>query len=301
MTELRPHYFHIGGLTLQVEADLPISPETFHELFERFRVPGPGPDTVCLRHHFSLPELPYAELGRPVCVQPPWVVYRWDGRWVYLCLAQAGHAACADKVGIFNERHTLGDIYHPAAGNFLSANLLDLSQAPGDENLLAQLLPERDGCLLQAAGLALEEQGLACLSHSECGRPTFLEQVCADGELLCSERLIIRRWPAGYRMHGTWFQQAGGEAVSASYPLSAILLLEQGASNRLARLKPAQAAQLLSLSAVKPLLAREYWLGTLDLLSDLAHYVPVYRLRFDLSGGVRYLLRDMLRGNTRAL
>ena len=300
MNEPRPHYFHVGGLTIQVEADLAIPPGAFDELFEGFRVHAPGPDTVCLRHHFSLPELPWRELGRPVCVQPPWAVYRWGERWVYAGLSAGSQSARSQQLAVYNDKHSQGDIYHMDTAAFQAGHLSELSQVPGDEDLLARLLALRDGCLMQAAGLVLEGQGLALVCHTDCGCSDLLEQMGSDGVLLCDERVILRRWPTGYRVHGSWLHGARPQVSSASYPLRAVLVLEQTARVGLTRLKRDKAAQLLPMFAVKPLLVRESWLPTLDLLADLARQVPVYRLRFDQGGGVRYLLRDLVAGKTRA-
>jgi hypothetical protein len=299
--EQRPHYFHTGGLTFQVEAGLPFRPGTFAGSLERFRVPAPGPDTVRIRHHFSLSGPPSGELGPPACIRPPWAVYRWDGRWVYIGVAAGSQSARPPQVGVFNDDHSQGDVYHPDASAFLAGGLADLSLAPGDEDLLAFLLSTRSGCLLQAAGLALDGQGLAFLSHDEGGCPCLLEQVGGEAEVLCDERALIRRWPQGYRLHGAWAQGAGGSAWPASVPLRAVLLLEPASENRLKRVKPEAAAQFLSLFALKPLLGRDCWPLTLDLLAGLARQVPVYRLRFDRGGGVRYLLGDLLAGHTHGL
>ena len=74
-------YFEIAGITLQVDSDLPIDDQTFHPKFEAFRVDGPGPDTVTIRHHFSLPDLEGKDLGLELYRKPPWAIYRQNGSY----------------------------------------------------------------------------------------------------------------------------------------------------------------------------------------------------------------------------
>jgi hypothetical protein len=44
---------------------------------------------------------------------------------------------------------------------------------------------------------------------------------------------------------------------------------------------------------VRPLVTADWWEKTLDLAGQMAAEVPAYRLRFDLSGGVVDLLKQL--------
>ncbi len=77
-------YFQIAGITIRVEADLPISDSTFADKFKKFQMEKPGAAQVRLTHHFSLPRILPARLGREMYRQAPWAIYRKGSSWSYL-------------------------------------------------------------------------------------------------------------------------------------------------------------------------------------------------------------------------
>ena len=46
-------YFKIGGITIQVDSDIPFSENSFHPKFKTFKADGPGEDTVSIRAPFQ--------------------------------------------------------------------------------------------------------------------------------------------------------------------------------------------------------------------------------------------------------
>ncbi|MGA8181463.1 MAG: hypothetical protein WB792_15475, partial [Desulfobacterales bacterium] len=67
-----------------MESDLPITDSTFHSKFKLFEVEGPGEDTICIRHHFSIPEIDDWDLGKEIYRKPPWAIYKNGDSWIYL-------------------------------------------------------------------------------------------------------------------------------------------------------------------------------------------------------------------------
>ena len=73
-------YYAIGGMTVRVDADLPIDAHTLAAKFERFEAEAPAPgadgpaiaasgqngDLLTIRHHFELPDLEGKDLGELV-------------------------------------------------------------------------------------------------------------------------------------------------------------------------------------------------------------------------------------------
>jgi hypothetical protein len=59
-------YYDIAGITVQVEAQLPITDQTFVPKFREFEVDSPGPDLVSISHHFHFPDLQDQDLGQEV-------------------------------------------------------------------------------------------------------------------------------------------------------------------------------------------------------------------------------------------
>jgi hypothetical protein len=287
-------WFIIGDLCLQIEADLPILDKTFVSTIQEFKVFQPTGDVIFLHHHFSLPELSGEELGTEVYHTSPWAIY-WNGdRWIYLGIAPDLGDKTIHQVAFFNHRHTKGEIYSPFETFFLKGELDSLTLFPTDQILLARLLADRQGCYLHAAGLVIEGQGLGFVGHSEAGKTTISRQLMPHGELLCDDRIILRRWPAGFKIYGTWSHGDIAQVSPASAPLRALLLLEQAPENALHRLTRQEVIRTLPQFIVRPLLTKDWWEKTLDLVGHISREVPVYRLRFDRSGKVSDVLRSLL-------
>jgi hypothetical protein len=290
-------HFRIAGVTIQVEADLPITDRTFDGKFDPFMVDGPGADTVVLRHHFSLPEVKGADLGREVYRKPPWAIYRREDSWVYLGISPTPGDPALHRVAVFNGDHSRGRIYNPDEEWFRRGGLHALTLFPSDQILLARLLPDRQACFLHAAGMAVNGQGLLFVGHSEAGKSTMLTMLREEGEILCEDRAIVRRWPDRFRVHGSWSHVDVPQASAADAPLRAILLLEKAGTNRLELLEDRkEIVRRLPFFLIKPVVTADWWEKVLGLVEMMAREVPVYRLRFDRSGGVLDVLRPLWAG-----
>jgi hypothetical protein len=143
--------------------------------------------------------------------------------------------------------------------------------------------------------LIIEGQGLLFVGHSEAGKPTIVTMLQQYGQILCDDRMIVRRWPAGFKIHGTWSHGDVPVVSPASAPLRAILLLEQAPHNRLIPITDRkEIVRQLPFFVVKPLVTTDWWEKTLDLVGAIAREVPVYRLQFDKSGRAIDILKPLL-------
>jgi len=292
---LRSHlrYYQIAGITIQVAADFPLTDETFAPKFEAFRVDGPGDDTVSVRLLSAVPAPSELRLGQEVYRRPPWAVYRQRDAWVYLGISPDGEARDPHSVSIFDLDHSRGTICR-REDIFRRPGLHSLTTFPSDQILLARLLADRQGCILHASGILVDGKGLLFVGHSEAGKSTMIKMFRGHGEILCDDRIIVRRWPEGFRIHGTWSHGELPDVSPAGGPLRAILLLEQARTNEL-NLIVDRRKQLGGILAhvVKPLLTADWWEKTLDLAGKMAAEVPIYLLRFDMSGQVVDLLKKL--------
>lgn len=286
-------YYRIAGITLQIDADLPIAEHTFMPRFRAFRVDGPGEDTIVIQHHFSLPDLQARELGRLVYRQPPWAVYQADARWTYVGIPPTGTSR-PHHVAVFNLDHTRGTIYSPGVEAFCRGNSQSLTLLPSDQLVLARVLAEREGCYLHASGAILEGQGLLFLGYSETGKSTMMRMLKGKAEILCDERIIVRKEQEGLRIHGTWSHGDVPDVSPASAPLRAILFLEQAPENALLPLAaPRERVRRLLACLIKPLVSAGWWEQTLSLVEELAR-APCYIQRFDKSGQIVRLLERLV-------
>jgi len=186
-------YYRIGGVTIQLEADLPLTAETFHPKFKAFEVDGPDEEAITIRHHFHLPPLSDLDLGEEVYLKPPWAIYRKKGGWSYVqispyrctsisrlwnrfrcglpALPGASHekdgqpgsrTSCLERrwyvhlLAEFDQDHTSGHIYSRSKGFFRKGNHHSLTLFPTDQILLAHVLADRQGCYLHSSGAVLD-------------------------------------------------------------------------------------------------------------------------------------------------
>ena len=314
--------FVIAGLTVEVESALPIADGTFGRRFEAFRAPADGAADVVLRHHFSLPELDVLDLGREIYRRPPWAIYRKGRSWIYLMISPDRSDPTVHRIMVFDEGHTRGRIFSPSDGPFRSGGLDSLAMLPSDQLILARVLPAFGGLYVHAAGVEMDGHGLVFAGPSEAGKSTMAKLIGDRGRVLCDDRIVVRRAPGGFRVHGTWNHGEIERVSPGPAPLRAILFLRQARANRLDRVKDAKAVLAGFLPRlvrplqkdipsfqkakvylrlgflprlVRPLVTTDWWERALALAGEIARDVPFYEVSFDRSGDIVEVLEDLLR------
>lgn len=287
-------YYQIAGITVQVDADLPITDQTFDPKFKLFRVSEPGNDVIRIHHHFTLPELTDAVLGKEVYRQAPWVIYRKPGSWTYITFDGILDPKKRSRVLVFNDDYTDAQMYYNGDEIFRMGNWYSLSFLPTDQLLLAQVLADRQACYLHSGAVTLNGQGLVFVGHSTAGKSTTMQMLKDKAELLCDDRNIVRRWSDAFRVHGTWSHGQVPIVSPNSAPLRAILFLEKALENRLVPIDdPKERLHLLLENVVRPFITRAWWDKTLPLLSELSARVPCFTMRFDKSGAIVKPLEEL--------
>jgi MoaA/NifB/PqqE/SkfB family radical SAM enzyme len=288
-------YYQIAGITVQVDADLPITDQTFAPKFRQFQVDTPGSDLIAIRHHFSLPEVEPHNLGREVYRKAPWAIYQKNRSWIYLGIGPEDLEPSLHKVAVFNYDFTRSRIYHPKEEIFTQGNLPSLTLLPTDQILLAQVIAHRQGCFFHSSAAVLEGQGLLFVGHSEAGKSTTVKMLQGEAEILCDDRNIVRRWPEGFRVHGSWSHGEVPLVSSTSAPLRAILLLQKSKRNRLTILEDRRTTLSRLLAClIKPLVTTDWWEKTLNLLGQLTREIPCYLMEFDRSDEIVKGLKQLL-------
>lgn len=289
-------YYRIADITIHVESDLPITDATFHPKFKLFEVDGPGADTISIRHHFFLPDLDYKDLGKELYRKPPWAVYIKGNSWIYVGIDPDLEEKDVHRVAVFNYEHTRAHIYNDSEREraFLEGGLSSLSIFSTDQIFLARVLADREGCYLHSSGAVFQGEGFLFVGHSDAGKSSIVRMLKEEAEVLCDDRMIVRRWPDGYRIYGTWSHGDVPDISGASAPLKAILFLEQAAANQLIRLHGnGEIIRKLLACLIKPLTTGDWWEKMLTLAERLAREVPCYTLQFDESGKVASLLDQL--------
>ena len=296
---LRKHrrYYGIADIMVRVDSDLAITEDTFDSKFKKFEVKGPGEDVIAISHHFSLPDLEHKSLGREVYRKPPWAIYKKDNFWIYLWISPESAEKSLHGVAVFNSDHTRARIYHDKKETFLKGGLHSLTLFPTDQILLARILADRQGCLLHSCGVNFEGKGLLFAGHSEAGKSSMATLLQGKAEILCDDRVIVRRRSEGFKIYGTWSNGDVPDVSASSAFLKAVMFLEKSKENRLIRLttKKDLTKRLLS-CLIRPLVTVDWWEKTLPLIGGIAQEVPCYVLKFDRSGKVVDLLDKLLQG-----
>ena len=329
--EIYRRYYKIAGITVQVEAEIPITDSTFHPKFKLFEVDGPGMDNVIIRHHSQFPDTNILYQGEQVYRKPPWVIYKNNGSWIYggilperfwTALSLASHtlsrlntflikprrkkkrsrntnlsASRTDHLhllAICDHNHTKVNIYNKQKGPLRGGNFHSLTLFPTDQILLARVLAERKGCYLHSCGAVLDSQGLLFVGHSGAGKSTIAAMLKKKADILCDDRIIVRKWEDGFRVHGTWSHGEVSELSAGSAPLKAILFLEQDKQNRLCQIdRKQEVARRLLACLVKPLVTADWWDNMLSLVGMMTREIPCYILRFNRSGEVVDVLQEL--------
>lgn len=283
--------FRVAGLAVDVEADLPIEDGTFAPKFEAFRAAGDGPADIVLSHHFSLPDLAGADLGREVRRRPPWAVYRKGPSWIYLMIGPDGADRTVHRVMVFDDGHTRGRIYSPSDELFRRGGHDSLALLPSDQLVLARTLPAFGGVFVHAAAVDMDGRGLLFAGPSAAGKSTVVKLIGGRAEVLCDDRVVVRGSPEGFRVHGTWNHGEVDRVSPGSAPLRAVFFLRQAGENRIDRIGDARAVLKDFLPRlVRPLVSADWWARALAVAEAIVREVPFYDLRFDKSGAVVDLL-----------
>jgi len=270
-----------------VESDLPIHNTTFHPKFKDFEVDGPGEDTITIRHHFGLPDVAKWELGREVYRKPPWAIYRNSESWIYLGILPSGDNGKFHRIAVFNDDYSHANIYNPMQDTFLKGNFGSLTLFPTDQLFIAQILALRQGCYMHSCGAIIGNQGLLFVGHSGAGKSTIAEMIKSDATILSDDRVIIRNWKEGLKIHGTWSHGDVTDVSPKSTGLSQILFLKKSKENRIRRINNRKIIfnNLLS-CLIKPFVTATWWESMLNLIEQTAQEVPCYEMRFDKSGKI---------------
>ena len=321
-------YYRIGGVTLQLESELAFRDDTLHPKFQHFEIAGPGPEMITVRHHFDLPDLEPLANATPVYDRPPWIIFQRESGWIYCQMSASALTGLSDRMSLanwlprrfktgpfFNDtRQQLGrgaariesisyfdqddfniGIYNRRKNNFQQGNLHSLTMFPTDQILLARSLARCQGFILHAGGVVFSGTGLLFVGHSDAGKSTMVNLLKDQADILCDDRIIVRRRQDTFYIYGTWSHGDVAQVSGTSAPLGAVLFLKQAPRTRLVPMASGRqrTARILA-CLVKPFVTADWWQNTLILVESLVRTVPCYILEFDRSGDVVHTLAAWL-------
>jgi hypothetical protein len=286
-------FFEIAGVSIMVCSDLPFSDDTFSPILRQFEVDEPGDDLIFIRLVPTVPSLSELNLGREFSRQDPWTIYRQRDTWTYVTCKSDNGKLEPFIVSIFNDDHSHANIFTKVLASEVK-NRPSLTTFPTDQLLLARIMADRQACYFHSAGMVMQGLGFLFVGHSDAGKSTMMKLLRGQGEMLGDDRIIVRQWPEGFRIHGTWSHGELNEVSPADAPLQAILFLEQAKTNEIIPITDKRDLLGLLLShVIKGLATDDWWEKILNLIGEISAQVPAYRLLFDKSGQVSDILKQL--------
>jgi radical SAM protein with 4Fe4S-binding SPASM domain len=284
-------FFTVAGIHFQIDSDLPFLETTLQPALSTFRTESPGTDIVRIRHHFSLAGIEEDSLGEEVCRHSAWTIFRKGNSWIYRCAADNKITVA---IGVFNHDHSRGTLYHASDEGWRRGGVNSLSLPITDQILLARLLAERSGCIIHSAGVILDGQGWLFVGHSEAGKTTVTRLMEKEGEILCDDRNVVRVFPDGYKLFGTWSHGDSSLVSRRSAPLRAALFLKQSRENRLVRLGDRKEIFRRILACSIRGFVDAGWLNhTLDFIEAFSRDIPCFELHFNRKIDLAAMLREL--------
>ncbi|MBW1977438.1 MAG: hypothetical protein JRI79_05640 [Deltaproteobacteria bacterium] len=322
-------YYGIGGITIKVESELPITDATFSRKLKPFEIDVPGEDVISIKHFFSMPG--FKDLGEPLYWKNPWLIFKNSEAWTYVAFSGSRFGSISGvwkrifslshgflkrasrfaetssdsvrrfpaqreiyQVGVFNEDYSRGTIHNKSKEFFSKGNLDSITLFPTDQVILSKVFAHRAGCLLHAAGVSLEGRGLLFVGSKDAGKSTMVTMLRHCARILCDDRIIVRKREEGFKVYGTWSPGDVADVSPDSVPLAGLIFLEKGHKNQLVplRSKPEIIRRLLP-CIIKPFVTAEWWEKTLLLVEKIVREVPCYTLCFDRSGAAVSLLKSI--------
>ncbi|MDZ7722022.1 MAG: radical SAM protein [candidate division KSB1 bacterium] len=286
-------YYSIGGLTVKLESELPVTDNTFASSIRTFET-LPAPEDLYIRHSFNFPNMQRVDFGPRLQTRDVWDI-RKKGETVYYLKytdeQRNGHEPV--RITASNDDHSRWFVYHRNDKEYKDGELESLSFAPNDQLILSNLVAHHQSTLVHASGFQVNDLGLLVPGQSGAGKSTFTKLFAEQADILSDDRVIIKKSGNRFQLYGTWKHSSIPAVSPGPSPLSMILFPVHDRENKLAPVKTMMDFyQQMLPKLVKPLPDEKWWQHTLSFLEKLYAAVPAYYVHFDLSGSIVPILLE---------
>jgi len=289
-------YFSLGGFSIQVDSDQPFTAESLDKRFEPFLADRKEGEPLQLQIRHELPKISNSELGELIYDQPPWRVFKKPNGWIHQCYIDDDGERKIMQTAVFNQTYSKAKIFNRSDSYLAARTKRDtLTHFPSDLLWLSQVLAHHQGFYLHSAGMIIRNQGVLFVGHSTAGKSTTIKLFSGQGEVLCDDRNILRKPAEGWRVYGSWSHGELPMVSPASAPLRAIFFLEKSQDNLIAPMSdPMERRNRLLGCLIRPVVTPDWWDRTLPLINDAATTIPCYTMRFDKSGKIVEIVKNLL-------
>ncbi len=287
-------FFGVGGLTIRLDSDIPLKSDTFNKNLKAFEINRPDKVDISIRHHFFLPKISFAKIGEKIIERGPLLLFKNKSSWIYKNTYSAPDEKYVyDVIAMIRNDRKRITVYHESEEAFRKGDIHSLSLYSIDQDILASVIAEHQGCFLHASAVELKGKGLVFAGHSEDGKSTIAQMLKNISNTICDERLIIRNQLDGYKIYGTWFNHEIHKFENPPVPLRAIFFLEKANDNRLIPVyDPKKIIGKLYSYQIKPFTCKSWVEKALIFFENLAKNIDHYILQFDTSDQVINLIED---------
>ncbi len=300
--KMHKHYFSVGGVSILVKSFFPFDHSTYSPKMELFQVQKVESPEVVVFHQFNFPDICYHDLGPQINNNVYFRAYRKNRDVIYIStrtddpISLPEDLHLVNSISIFNETHTMGNVFHADRYYFELGGLESLFCTGSDQLPMSTVLAEHSAFFLHSCGLKMDNNGVVFAGHSGAGKSTIAKMFKNNCELLCDDRIIIRRWPDTFKMHGTWNHGELPQVSAAEVPLRAIFFPVKDGINKITKLERKKEILLKLLeNVITPITTKMWWEKIFVVFDKLIEEVPCYDLHFDKSGNVVELVEDLCR------
>lgn len=153
---------------------------------------------------------------------------------------------------------------------------------PLDQLLLMYILSRRDGIIIHAAGIIMNERGYIFAGKSGAGKSTIsrLFAFRSGIEVLSDDRIVIRKIDDTFMAFGTPWPGEAGIAVNRGVKLSGIFFITQASYNRIEEIKPQKALENILPVVSIPWYDENIMTKILNFCEVVISNIPSYKLHF---------------------